>query len=328
MSDTAILWIIFNVFVLGMLALDLGVFHRKSHQVSVKEALTWTGVWISLALLFNVFIYYYFNKDLALEFLTGYLIEKSLSIDNIFVMIMIFSYFQVPTAYQHKVLFLGIIGALMMRVFFIFTGIELIHRFHWLIYIFGAFLIFTGIRMFISDAKIDPENNVFVKMVRKIIPVTNDFHGDNFFIRNKGAVWATPLFLVLMVIEGTDLIFAVDSIPAILAVSEDPFIVYTSNAFAILGLRSLYFALAGIEKYFRYLKYGLAAILVFVGTKMAIADLVKTPVFMSLIIIAIILMIAIVASVMKTNKNGEASPVAGEDIDVVNNKNRRMMEKV
>jgi tellurite resistance protein TerC len=312
MSDTTILWIGFNAFVLAMLALDLGIFHRKSHEVSVKEALTWTGVWIVLALSFNVFIYYYFNKDLALEFLTGYLIEKSLSVDNIFVMIMIFSYFQVPLAYQHKVLFLGIFGALIMRVIFIFTGIELIHTFHWLIYIFGGFLIFAGIRMFTSDTNVDPEKNMFVRWVRKIIPVTNDFHGDKFFVRNKGVLSATPLFLVLMVIEGTDLIFAVDSIPAILAVSEDAFIVYTSNAFAILGLRSLYFALAGIEKYFKYLKYGLAAILVFVGTKMAITDILKIPVFLSLIIIAFILVVSIVASIIGT-KNENKLTIGSDD---------------
>jgi tellurite resistance protein TerC len=310
MSETSLLWIGFNAFVLGMLALDLGVFHRKTHQVSVKEALTWTGVWMSLALLFNVFIYYYFDKELALEFLTGYLIEKSLSVDNIFVMIMIFSYFQVPAQYQHKVLFLGILGALVMRVIFIFTGIELIHRFHWLIYIFGGFLIFTGIKMFISEPKIDPEKNPFVRIVRKFVPVTSAYHGDKFFVRENGALWATPLFLVLILIEGTDLIFAVDSIPAILAVSEDPFIVYTSNVFAILGLRSLYFAVAGIEKYFKYLKYGLAAILIFVGTKMAIVDLFKIPIYVSLIVIAVILLVSIVASVI-SNKKDEANDSQG-----------------
>ncbi len=311
MSDTAILWISFNAFVLGMLALDLGVFHRKSHEVSVKEALLWTGAWIVLALLFNLFIYHHFNSDLAMEFLTGYLIEKSLSIDNIFVIIMIFSYFQVPAIHQHKVLFLGILGALVMRAIFIFTGIELIHKFHWLIYIFGGFLIFTGIRMFSSDSKIDPENNVFVRLVRKIIPITNSFQGDKFFVRNNGALWATPLFLVLIVIEGTDLIFAVDSIPAILSISEDPFIVYTSNVFAILGLRSLYFALAGIDKYFKHLKYGLAVILIFVGTKMAITDILKIPVYISLLIIAFILAVSILASILDTARKDD--PTLADD---------------
>ena len=303
MNDSAILWVGFNAFVLIMLGLDLGVFHRKTHEVSLKEALTWTGVWITLALAFNVFIYYYFDEEFAVQFLTGYLIEKSLSVDNIFVIILIFSYFHVPSSYQHKVLFLGILGALVMRAIFIFAGLELIHRFHWLIYIFGAFLIITGIRMlFSNDTKIDPEKNFFVRMVRKIIPVTNDYVDDKFFTRVDGALWATPLFLALVVIEATDLIFAVDSIPAILAISEEPFIVYTSNAFAILGLRSLYFALAGIEKYFKYLKYGLALILVFVGSKMAMADVFKIPVEISLLVIAVILGVSMVASVRKSKK--------------------------
>ena len=309
MSDTAILWVGFNVFVLIMLALDLGVFHRKNHEVSVKEALTWTAVWITLALTFNGFIYYRFGEELAVQFLTGYLIEKSLSVDNIFVIILIFSYFHVPAAYQHKVLFLGILGALVMRVIFIFAGIELIHRFHWLIYIFGGFLIITGIRMlFTSDTKIDPEKNFFVRMVRKVMPVTNDYVDDKFFTRVDGALWATPLFLALVVIEATDLIFAVDSIPAILAISEEPFIVYTSNAFAILGLRSLYFALAGIEKYFKYLKYGLALVLVFVGSKMAMSHLIKIPVEISLLVIAVILGVSMVASVRKSRKEIKDKP--------------------
>lgn len=314
MDDTAVLWIGFNVFVLVMLALDLGVFHRKSHEVSLKEALTWTGVWITLALAFNVFVYYYFDKELAVQFLTGYLIEKSLSVDNIFVIILIFSFFRVPSPYQHKVLFLGILGALVMRAIFIFAGIELIEHFHWLIYIFGAFLIITGIRMLFSDdSKIDPEKNFFVRMVRKILPVTNDYVDDKFFTRVDGALWATPLFLALVVIEATDLIFAVDSIPAILAISEEPFIVYTSNAFAILGLRSLYFALAGIEKYFKYLKYGLALILVFVGSKMAMAQLFEIPVEISLLVIAVILGVSMMASVRKSRKDVKNIPDVTSD---------------
>jgi tellurite resistance protein TerC len=313
MTQTTILWVGFNAFVLAMLAIDLGIFHRKSHDVSVKEALTWTGVWISLALIFNLVIYQIFGEELAMQFLTGYLIEKSLSVDNIFVIILIFSYFQVPSQYQHKVLFLGILGALVMRAIFIFTGIELIHRFHWLIYIFGAFLIFTGIRMlFANDSKIDLEKNLFVRLARKILPVTNEYHNDRLFIRKGGVLWGTPLFLALMIIEGTDLIFAVDSIPAILAISDEPFIVYTSNVFAILGLRSLYFALAGIEKYFKYLKYGLAVILVFVGTKMAIADLVKIPVGLSLIIIALILGTSMLASILSSKKHEPPTSDASE----------------
>lgn len=299
MSNTAILWISFNVFVLAMLALDLGVFHRKSHEVSVKEALSWTGVWITLAMLFNLFVYWQFGEEKAIEYFTAYIIEKSLSVDNIFVIIIIFSYFNVPKAYQHKVLFWGILGALVMRVIFIFAGIELIHKFHWLIYIFGGFLVFTGIRiLFSKDTKIDPEKNPIVKLVNYLFPVTPTFRGDHFFTRIEGRLWVTPLFLVVMMIEGTDLIFAVDSIPAILAISDDPFIVYTSNVFAILGLRSLYFALAGIESYFRYLKYGLSAVLVFVGVKMCIMDYYKIPVEISLIVIVFILGISMVASLV------------------------------
>jgi len=299
MSETAILWGGFSLFVLGMLALDLGVFHRHSHEVKVREALIWTGVWITLSMLFNIFIYYYFDKEKALEFFTAYVIEKSLSIDNIFVMIIIFSYFQVPKEYQHKVLFWGILGALVMRVIFIFAGIELIHKFHWLIYIFGGFLIFTGVRMVTSmQVKLQPDKNPLVKLARKIFKVTENFEGDNFFVRRTGKIWATPLFIVVILIEGTDLIFAVDSIPAILAISDDPFIVYTSNVFAILGLRSLYFALAGIDKYFQYLKYGLATILVFVGAKMCFSDIVKIPVEISLLVIVVILTIAILASII------------------------------
>jgi len=303
MIDSTILWVSFNVFVLAMLVLDLGVFHRKAHVVSVREALVWTAVWITLAMIFNLLIYYYFGKDKALEFFTGYLIEKSLSVDNIFVIIIIFAYFQVPQAYQHKVLFWGILGALVMRIIFILVGVELIHRFHWLIYIFGAFLVITGIRMLTSgEIKIDPDKNPLIRFFRKFFPVTDNFEGDQFFVVKNGKRWITPLFLVVVIIETTDLIFAVDSIPAILAISEDAFIVYTSNVFAILGLRSLYFALAGIEKQFHYLKYALSAILIFVGLKMCIADWVKVPVEISLIIIAFVLMISVLMSFILPKK--------------------------
>lgn len=303
MSESAILWSSFSLFVIAMLALDLGVFHRKTHTVSVKEALIWTVVWITLSMIFNLFVYSYFGKEKALEFFTAYLVEKSLSIDNIFVMIMIFSYFSVPDSYQHKVLFWGIFGALVMRVIFIFAGIELIHKFHWLIYLFGGFLVITGVRMVAGEDKpIEPEKNPLVKLVRKLFPVTDSFEGDKFFVKKDHKTWATPLFIVVVLIEGTDLIFAVDSIPAIIAISEDTFIVYTSNVFAILGLRSLYFALAGIEKYFMYLKYGLAAILVFVGVKMCITDFYKIPVEISLIVICFLLVIAMIASVLVRKK--------------------------
>jgi len=267
--------------------------------VSVKEALTWTVVWITLSMLFNLFVYFYFGKEKALEFFTAYLVEKSLSIDNIFVMIMIFSYFSVPDSYQHKVLFWGIFGALVMRIIFIFAGIELIHKFHWLIYFFGGFLVVTGVRMVIGEDKpIEPDKNPLVKLVRRIFPVTDSFEEDNFFVKRDHKTWATPLFIVVVLIEATDLIFAVDSIPAIIAISDDVFIVYTSNVFAILGLRSLYFALAGIEKYFKYLKYGLATILVFVGIKMCIVDFYKIPVEISLIVICFLLAISMIASVL------------------------------
>jgi len=289
--DTPILfWMIFNAFVLIMLALDLGVFHRKSHEVSVKEALIWTFVWIFLALIFNVIIYLWRGQQQALEYFTGYLVEKALSIDNIFVFIMIFTYFQVPAKYQHKILFWGIIGALIMRVIFIFAGVALLEKFHFTIYIFGALLIFTGYKMFNhNNANIDPDKNPVLKFFKKFMPVTPTLHEDRFFIKIDGKRFATPLFLVLILIETTDLIFAVDSIPAILAITQDQFIVYTSNVFAILGLRSLYFALAGIVHRFWLLSYGLAIVLIFVGIKMIIIDFYKIPIEWSLLFIATII---------------------------------------
>lgn len=287
METPIIFWILFNAFVLIMLALDLGIFHRKTHEVSVKEALTWTFVWIFLALVFNIIIYFWRGHQQALEFFTGYLIEKALSVDNIFVFIMIFTYFQIPTKYQHKVLFWGIIGALIMRVIFIFAGVALLEKFHFTIYIFGALLVFTGIKMFNhNNSNIEPDKNPVVKFFKKFMPVTQTLHEDKFFTRIDGRRFATPLFLVLILIETTDLIFAVDSIPAILAITQDQFIVYTSNVFAILGLRSLYFALAGIIHRFWLLSYGLAIVLVFVGVKMILIDFYKIPIEWSLLFIA------------------------------------------
>lgn len=305
--STSSLWLFFNLFILGMLILDLGVFHRKAQVVSVKEALLWTGIWMGLAFLFNVFVYYQFGETKAYEFFTGYVIEKSLSVDNIFVFIMIFTFFKVPASAQHKVLFWGIAGALVMRVIFILVGVELIHNFHWLIFIFGGFLIFTGIRFITQDdTTINPDRNLLVRLVRKIIPITADFRGDNFFVREDGKLKGTPLFVVVILIEASDLIFAVDSIPAVLSISDDAFIVYTSNVFAILGLRSLYFALAGIEKFFRYLKYGLAAVLIFVGIKMAIADFYKIETEISLFFIVITLGISVLASMIsQSHKKNE-----------------------
>lgn len=304
MSEQILIWVGFNVFVLMMLALDLGIFHRSSHEVKMKEALTWSGVWIGLALIFNLIIYLWRGPEVGLQFLTGYLIEKSLSVDNIFVFVLLFSYFSVPARYQHKVLFWGILGALIMRAAFIVAGTTLIDRFHWIIYIFGALLIFTGIRMAMNHGtKIDPEKNLVVRGFKKLFPVTSEYHGSKFWIREAGKWVATPLFVVLILIEFTDLIFAVDSIPAILAITSDPFIVYTSNVFAIMGLRSLYFALAGLMHLFTYLHYGLAAILVFVGGKMLLTDIYKIPIGISLGVILLILVIAIVPSVVKRKRS-------------------------
>jgi tellurite resistance protein TerC len=300
MSEQLYIWIGFNLFVVLMLALDLGVFHRKAHEVSMKEALIWSGVWISLALVFNLIIYFWRGPEVGLQFLTGYLIEKSLSVDNIFVFVLLFSYFSVPAKYQHKVLFWGILGALIMRAIFIAAGTTLIDRFHWIIYIFGAFLVFTGIKMAMNQGtKVDPEKNVMVRLFKKIFPVTNEYHGSKFWIREMGKWTATPLFVVLLLVEFTDLIFAVDSIPAILAITKDPFIVYTSNVFAILGLRSLYFALAGLMHLFKYLHYGLAAILVFVGAKMLLTDIYKIPIGISLGAIVLILFLSILPSLVR-----------------------------
>jgi tellurite resistance protein TerC len=293
-------WIVFNIFVLAMLALDLGVFHRKAHAVRIKEALVWSGVWIALALLFNLGIYYWRGPETALEFLTGYLIEKSLSIDNIFVFLLIFTYFRVPSVYQHKVLFWGILGALVMRAVFIAMGITLMQKFHWVIYLFGGFLILTGIKMaWQKDKEIHPERNPVLTLFRRLMPVTAGYEETKFFVRRNGRSFATPLFIVLLVVETTDVIFAVDSIPAILAITVDPFIVYTSNVFAILGLRALYFALAGIMQLFHYLHYGLSAILVFVGAKMLLADIYKIPVGIALGAIAGILLLSVIASIAR-----------------------------
>jgi tellurite resistance protein TerC len=297
MDTPLIFWTFFNLFVLVMLALDLGVFHRKAHDVSVKEALTWTFVWIFLAMVFNGIIWYWRGQQQALEFFTGDLVEKALSVDNIFVFIVVFTYFGIPSRYQHKVLFWGILGALIMRVIFIFAGVAMIEKFHFTIYFFGALLIFTGIKMFSnSHSKMDPEKNPVLKFFRKLMPVTSELHKDKFFVRLNGIRHATPLFLVLILIETTDLIFAVDSIPAILAITQDQFIVYTSNVFAILGLRSLYFALAGVVHRFWLLSFGLAIVLIFVGIKMLLVDLYKIPIEWSLMFIAAVITTSIILS--------------------------------
>ncbi len=315
-ANQVYLWIGFNLFVLLMLALDLGIFHRRDHVVSVRESLTWTFVWIALAIAFNVGLYYWKSglygpergTEIALQFLTGYLIEKSLSVDNVFVFLLLFAYFQVPTQYQHRVLFWGIIGALIFRGIFIGLGAVLIAKFHWIIYIFGAFLIFTGIKMaWAKDKEIHPESNPVLRLFRKLMPVTNQYHGKKFFIREAGKWVATPLFLVLLLIETSDIIFAVDSVPAIFAVTEDPFIVYTANVFAILGLRSLYFALAAVMRLFHHIHYGLSVILIFVGIKMLLAEVYKIPVTWSLGVIFLVLAISVIASLIWPKKPQESA---------------------
>ena len=315
MEVSPIFWVIFSIIIVVMLALDLGVFNKKSHEIKVKEALTWVGVWVSLALIFNLIVLTQFGKTKALEFLTAYVIEYSLSIDNIFVFIMVFSFFAVKREYQHKVLFWGILGAVVMRAIFIFAGVALINRFHWIVIIFGAFLVFTGLKMLFQreEAKVDPEKNGLVRLFRKFLPVTDQLHNDSFFVRKDKKIYATPLFIVLLIIESTDLIFAVDSIPAVLAISKDTFIVFTSNIFAILGLRSLYFAVSGIMGLFRFLKIGLALVLTFVGLKMQAAFFhFEIPVTLSLSIIISILLLSILASVI-IKKDDSPSDIVKQD---------------
>jgi tellurite resistance protein TerC len=295
-----ILWLGFIVFVLAMLAIDLGVFHRKAHEVSLKEAAVWSAVWVALAAVFNVGVYQWFGAERALEFTAGYLIEKALAVDNIFVFVIIFTAFAVPAIYQHRVLFWGVLGALVMRAVFILAGGAFLQRFHWAIYVFGAILAITGIKLLVQrNQAIHPERNPIVRAFQKIVPVTHEFHGDRFTILRDGRRYATPLLLALVAVEVTDLIFAVDSIPAIFAITSDPFIVFTSNIFAILGLRSLYFLLAGIINKFAYLKIGLSFVLIFVGAKMLLMDVYKVPIGLSLGIIAGILGLSIAISLLR-----------------------------
>jgi tellurite resistance protein TerC len=297
------LFIAFNVGVLAVLAIDLGIFNRKAHATSVKEAAVWSTVWISLSLGFAGLIWYLMGRQPALEFITGYVIEYSLSVDNIFVIVLIFSYFRIPDKYQHRVLFWGIIGALVMRGGMIAAGAFLIERFHWIIYVFGAFLVFTGIRMAMHDeTDIEPEANPVLRLVRRIVPVTHDYRGQGFFVKEApkrgeaARIMATPLFVVLVLVETTDLIFAVDSIPAIFAVTKDPFLVYTSNVCAILGLRSLYFLMAGVIDKFYLLKLGVAVVLTFVGVKMLLGSVYVIPIHISLLVIVGILAASVAAS--------------------------------
>jgi tellurite resistance protein TerC len=289
--------------VVAMLVLDLGVFHRKSHVVRFREAAIWSVVWIALAACFAVVVYFWHGRPAALEFVTGYVIELSLSVDNLFVFLLIFRYFRVPPGHQHKVLFWGILGALVMRIAFIMAGVGLMQRFHWIIYVFGALLVYSGIKLFRQeDTEIHPEKNPLLRLFRRWVPVTKDYVGNEFFVRQPG-LYATPLFIVLLVVETTDVLFAVDSIPAILSITLDAFIVYTSNVFAIMGLRSMYFALAGIMELFHYLHYGLSLVLIFVGTKMLISHYYQIPTIVALGVVAAVLLISVLASMVHPKKS-------------------------
>ena len=314
-----LLWVGFVAFVLCMLALDLGVFHRRAHVVRIREAFAWTGFWVTLAILFNVLVYFIYEhhwlgmglghfqerdgRDAALKFLTGYIVEESLSLDNVFVIALIFSYFRIPTQYQHRVLFWGIVGAQIMRGAMILAGTALIHRFDWVMYVFGAFLILTAIKLFITKQEsMHPDRNLLVRIARKIYPVSTQLDGQKFFTRVDGKRAITPLLLVLLLVESSDVMFAVDSIPAIFAITQDPFIVFTSNIFAILGLRSLYFALAGVLDRFRYLRTSLVFVLAFVGVKMLLSHQRPIPVVASLAVIVGILLAGVLASVLVTKR--------------------------
>lgn len=291
-------WIIFSLVMLIMMAIDLGLVRRKAHAVTMKEGLIWTAVWFSLAMCFCIGIYFWRGPDDALKFLAGYLIEESLSVDNMFVFVIIFTYFKVAPMYQHRVLVWGVIGALIMRAIFIAAGVAIIERFHWVTYVMGAFLIYTGIKLAIkNEVDPDPERNPVLRLFKKFIPITHLYSGQRFFVRHENRLMATPLFVVLVVVETTDLVFAVDSIPAVLAITRDPFIVYTSNVFAIMGLRSLYFALAGLVEIFHLLKYGLAAILMFVGLKMLLVYFeIHIPIQIALGVVVGILAISVLLS--------------------------------
>lgn len=302
-------WILFNLFALGMLVLDLRVFHRPGHVVHFREALGWSVMYVALAAAFAAILYFWQGHQPALEFVTGYVLELSLSVDNLFVFLVIFNYFAVPDEQQHRVLFWGVLGALVMRGIFIGAGVSLIYRFHWLLYIFGSLLIYSGIRVCVmGEHQIDPAANPVVRALRRWIPVTADYRGGRFFVRNlqeNSRLYATPLLVVLLVIETTDVLFAVDSIPAVLAITLNAFIVYTSNVFAILGLRSMYFAVSGLMKVFRFLHYGLAVVLILVGLKMLAVDYFRIPIVVTLGVVAGVLLISIVASVAFPAKSGE-----------------------
>jgi tellurite resistance protein TerC len=299
-SSTAALWIGFSLFILFMLSLDLGLFNRRAHDIKYREAAIWSAVWVALASVFAAIVFYYQGSSRGLEFVTGYLIELSLSVDNLFVFLLIFSYFKVPSKYQHRVLFWGVLGALVMRLTMIFVGATLINRFHWIIYIFGAFLVYTGIKMFRQqDNDFQPEDNALVRFLTRVMPMTRTYDEKHFFTKVNGRRMGTLLLLVLVIVEVADLVFAVDSIPAIFAITTNAFIVYTSNVFAILGLRSMYFLLAGVVEKFHYLKIGLAIVLTFIGAKMLIVAVhINIPIWISLVFVAVVLLSSVVASLV------------------------------
>lgn len=307
MTTQLLPWVLFTIFIVVMLAIDLGVFNRKAHEVSVREALAWSGVWVALAMAFNLGVYFWQGQEVAVQFFTGYVVEKSLSVDNIFVFLQVFAYFSVPAVYQHRILFWGVLGAIIMRAVFILVGVTLISKFHWIIYVFGGFLLITGAKMAFSEKKeMHPEKNPLIRLLKRFVPLSNDYGEGRFFVKRSGALMATPMALVLVVIETTDVIFAVDSIPAILAITTDPFIVYSSNLFAIMGLRAMFFALAGVIGRFRYIHYGLAAILSFVGLKMVVSDFYKLPTLWALGIIVVMLAASMIASVFSRPPVGSA----------------------
>jgi tellurite resistance protein TerC len=308
LAHEVLLWIGFIIGILGLLAIDLIVFSRRPHAIKIKESLIWSAFWIGLSLVFNVGVYYFLGHEYALQFFTGYLIEKSLSVDNLFVFLLIFSYFKVPAKYQHKVLYWGILGALIMRGAMIIVGVSLIRQFHWILYFFGAFLVYTGVKMAFQRAEdeVHPEKNIVVRFFRKFFKVTPGYHNEKFFVKTPYGRFATLLFIVLIVIETTDLAFATDSIPAVFAISQDPFIVYSSNVFAILGLRSLYFALAGLMDLFYYLRTGLSIVLSFIGVKMLLMDVLPIHIGIALGIVALVLTVSIVASIVRVKRQKQS----------------------
>jgi tellurite resistance protein TerC len=307
MENTPLFWILFNLFVIGLLLLDLLVLNRRAHAIQLKEALGWSAFWVALSLCFNYFVYRTMGHEAGVQWLTGYLVEKALSVDNLFVFLLIFTYFKVPPEYQHRILFWGVLGALILRAIFILAGAALLAKFHFLLYVLGAFLVYTGVRMGLSsnEPEIDPEGNPIVRFLGRHFPISRQLDGGKFFTRRDGVRFATPLLVVLVLIETTDVVFAADSIPAILAISRDTFVVYTSNVFALLGLRALYFALASLMKLFHYLHYGLALILIFIGAKLLLEDLYPFPMPVALGAVGVLLLGSIAASLLWPQKQAE-----------------------